>query len=248
MENKIENKQKIISLELNERVPSSKELISSLLPPILNLSPALEPEKSVKILKEVEQDSFNLSQNVSLESMTLSDNRRRASLELSPTGFSAAKPILNIKSAEEFESCLKGGSASYSHRDLRFESDLDFEQHSNSFNESTSGFIVKKNQNRIHSGGSGGTIGAKRGTWRSQKGDSCSLSSRNSEDDEGLDEIIDTSNSNPLPSSFLSTASLPLTPFKNQVLSILLKYVIIRSEAMLLFCGFLKKHFVNRWT
>ena len=256
---------------------------TAMLPPIPNLSPALEATRSQQISRQVQQDSLNLSQSLPLDSLLGESERLRASLQLSTTGLSAALSIgPAIKSADEIgierEGRRTGGgsgsaSASYSHRDLRFESDADVASSSFSMS-STSGFNqMKKNSEntRAHSGGSGGTThsaggsaGAKRGAWRSsQKGDSCSLSSKNSEDDDGFDELMmnpDNSSgaSNTLPSSFLSSASLPLTPFKNQVmiyiiLSPILKYLmsftgIGRLEGMLPFSASRKRHFVNRWT
>lgn len=214
---------------------------TSMLPPIPNLSPALEATRSQQISRQVQQDSLNLSQSLPLDSLPGETERLRASLQLSTTGLSTALSIgPAIKSADEIgierEGRRTGGgsgsaSASYSHRDLRFESDVDVASSSFSMS-STSGFHqMKKNSEntRAHSGGSGGTThsgggSAKRGAWRSsQKGDSCSLSSKNSEDDDGFDELMlnpDNSSgaSNTLPSSFLSSASLPLTPFKNQVI------------------------------
>lgn len=241
-ENTSNQDKKILNQDSKVAVGSNPNLATtSALPPIPNLSPALDATKPLQISRQVQQDSFILSQSLPLDSL-LGESER---LRLATTGLSAALPIeTTIKSADEIRIEREGrrigdgsgpGSASFSHRDFRFESDVDVTSSSFSMG-STTGFqqMRKNSSSRAHSGGSGGTThsgaGAKLGTWRSsQKGDSCSLSSKNSEDDDGFDELVHNPEntscaSNTLPSSFLSSASLPLTPFKNQVMINMLFY------------------------
>lgn len=211
--NKIEN-QEIINIQATTSVKEDETVaavqessrmsaVSSSLLPIPSISPALAPslqESNFEKLDLLNLDKVQMSQSLPAESLLTSNVfDSKSSLRLSVT-------------AESFHS-TKTDTSSKSAQDQSSWSDLLHPKHSSSVSIGQSGSVSFK-----ASGGSAGNDSASSYRKRGGSGwsQTASLSSRNSEDEDGLDDLKSIEGDAKLP-SFLSSASLPLTPFKNQV-------------------------------
>ncbi|KAJ3339921.1 hypothetical protein HDU91_000927, partial [Kappamyces sp. JEL0680] len=228
-------KQKLVSNGSNAVTGAStssltKTLLESL-PPIPNISPALLPT-IVTSLEDEKGNSLHLSQSLPIHSVLLTSRhihnsaqspkddevfcgavsgRARSLNEEGTQPQEALSPVLpSPEKAWETDSIISGTTSQREAAAGAFlhKSDLDV---SSSLGGLSSFHYRNSSNSRAHSGGS-------RNGRRNRKSDTCSLSSRNSEDEDiGEDDLPGVADAaggvNP---SFLSSASLPLTPFKNQ--------------------------------
>jgi hypothetical protein len=211
----------------------TKTLLESL-PPIPNLSPALLPTMMnileemppKKISQSLPNPTFQLLKP-SVSSQQISEDEENnffigsaqnneelicRSFTLEPKLDSGKDDVFSISSKE-----ISGNRTT--HSSILNKSDISIDVASSLGAFPT--FYSNRNSSsssRAHSGGSS----SRRNARRNLKSDSSSLGSANSEDDEIDDQSLKNAfEAGGFSSSFLSSASLPLTPFKNQVLFLL---------------------------
>ena len=206
----------------------TKTLLESL-PPIPNLSPALLPtllnildEMPKKISQSLPNPTFQLLKP-SVSSQISEDEENFfigsahneelicRSFTLEPKLDSGKDDVFSISSKE-----ISGNGTT--HSSILNKSDISIDVASSLGVFPTFYSNRNSSSSRAHSGGSS----SRRNARRNLKSDSSSLGSANSEDDEIDDQSLKNAfEAGGFSSSFLSSASLPLTPFKNQVLFLL---------------------------